>query len=342
MGGHERTIRGVILAGVHRWNESPFERAMPRPLLPVAHTPLICYALRWLRDGGIKDITICANSMSYLVRSYLGDGQWLGVHTDYYEDPMPRGPAGCLRDVASFHSEEAIVAVDATLIPQIDLPALMAEHVRSEALVTVAVGRSGRNGSWPQKGLASTNAYVLERRALHDVRERGYRDIKEELIPHLYKSGQKVVPHMAGSPCPRVLGPTSYLHANEWVLRQLISRDTPPIGHRQAAGGLVHTTARVDRSANLIAPVLIGAETQIGERATIVGPAVLGAGCTIASKAVVSRSVVWDRCEVGENAVVDRSILASRAHVACGGSFSHAVCLQGEIKMRAPSEHLWT
>ena len=89
---------GIVLAGVHRWGESEFERLLPRPLLPVAESPLICYALRWLRDGGVRAATICANSESRFVRHCLKDGSEYGLDIRYFEDLTPRGPAGCVRD----------------------------------------------------------------------------------------------------------------------------------------------------------------------------------------------------------------------------------------------------
>lgn len=92
------TIRGVVLAGVHQWDDSALDGALPRPLLPVVHQPLVGYSLQWLRDGGVTNDTVCANSDSRLVRQYLGDGACIGLDLAYYEDWTPRGPAGCVRD----------------------------------------------------------------------------------------------------------------------------------------------------------------------------------------------------------------------------------------------------
>src|SRR5512136_164453 len=91
-------VRGVVLAGVHQWEQNVFEQVLPRTLLPVANSPLISYPLRWLRRGGIDRMTICANSSSHLIQGYLSDEEVLGITPDYYEDIAPRGPAGCLRD----------------------------------------------------------------------------------------------------------------------------------------------------------------------------------------------------------------------------------------------------
>src|SRR5918911_291122 len=78
-------LGGIVLAGVHHGGRSTFER-LRSPLLPVAATPLICYPLRWLHDGGIRSATICANGLTGDIRAYLGHGGRMEMELGYYED----------------------------------------------------------------------------------------------------------------------------------------------------------------------------------------------------------------------------------------------------------------
>jgi hypothetical protein len=34
-------VEGIVLAGVHQWGDCPLEQAVPRPLVPIGHSPLI-------------------------------------------------------------------------------------------------------------------------------------------------------------------------------------------------------------------------------------------------------------------------------------------------------------
>src|SRR5262245_21961592 len=135
----QKTTRGIILAGSYNWGDSVFERLLPRPLLPVAQRPLISYGLQWLYEGGIGAVTVCANNGLKAVRARFAAEPPPGVCVDYYEDRLPRGPAGCLRDAALFCGADTFVVTDGTAIPVLPLDELLDTHRSSGAAVTVVV-----------------------------------------------------------------------------------------------------------------------------------------------------------------------------------------------------------
>jgi mannose-1-phosphate guanylyltransferase len=179
------STHGVVLAGSFSWNHSPLDRLVPRPLLPVAHRPLISYALRWLRQGGVHDVVACLNRASRGAQNPMRDAgsDFLGL--EFQEDLVPRGPAGCARDAALGTSGDTFVVVDGTVIPTVALSDVMETHRASGAVATVVVeqeqGRGASNRLSHPGGI-----YVFARRALELVPERGFHDIKENLIPQLY------------------------------------------------------------------------------------------------------------------------------------------------------------
>src|SRR5262245_11728024 len=124
-------VRGVVLAGTYHWSNSSFEDLLPRPL--------VTYAMRWFRDGGIPRVTLCANSASRAVRSILGGGSRLTMSIEYHEDWTPRGAAGCVRDAASRSDADTLVIADGTAIPAVNIGLLLDDHRSARAAVTIVV-----------------------------------------------------------------------------------------------------------------------------------------------------------------------------------------------------------
>lgn len=311
MRGSEK-VKAVVLAGTYQWGETAFESLLPRPLVPVAQAPLISYTLEWLRDGGVTDATICATSSGRAVRARFGDGRQVGMTLSYYEDWSPRGPAGCARDASLQSTADTYVIADGTVIPTVNLEGLLETHAVCEAALTVLVHHEP---GAERSNVAPGGIYIFDRRVFDSVPATGFQDIKETLIPRLYRAGERIVTHTAYGACPRVLNARTYLAVNHWMVERL-SRRSEVLEYHEARGeALVHASARVDDGARLVGPVLVGPDVTIREGATIVGPATIGASSTIGEGALVSRSVAWNRCGVGAGAVVDRCLLADEAVV---------------------------
>jgi NDP-sugar pyrophosphorylase family protein len=333
------SVRGVVLAGTYHWSGSSFEALLPRPLLPVAQAPLVSYALRWLRDGGVANATVCANSASRAVRSYLGKGNRLSMSIAYHEDWTPRGAAGCVRDAAASTDAQTLVIADGTAIPSVNIGLLLADHRSSRAAVTIVVHRDrlARAGERP---LNPGGIYVFDRRALDYINETGFQDIKETLIPRLSKAGERIVTHAGLGVCPRVLNAETYLAVNHWMIEQM-STDPSPLEHWgiyfETGQLIAHPTASVHPEARIIGPVLLGPHVRVGAEATIVGPVSLGAGCEVEEGALVSRSVAWERVSFGAGAAVDHGVLADDAIVAPGERLLHALKVAGSD----PRRSLW-
>jgi NDP-sugar pyrophosphorylase family protein len=321
-------VCGVVLAGVHSWGDCVLEQVACRPLLPVASRPLIWHTLNWMGQAGVRTAVVCANSDTLVMRRCLGRGEGLDLTLEYCEDIMPRGPAGCVRDAALATPAETIIVADGTIVPQIDLAAILQAHAAASAAVTVVVTATGAGDGRPTEPYEPTGIYVFARSVLDAVPPTGYQDIKETLIPRLYRSGARVVTHVV--PRQRVLRVTdavSYLTANLWAVEQLAGAGGATEDQVRDGKAWVHPTAQVDPTARFVGPVLVGARSVIEHGALVVGPTTIGGDCRIAARAVVSRSAVWDRCQVGAGAIVDQSILTDGTEVEAELVVRETVCL---------------
>ncbi len=312
---NKRNLHGVVLAGVHAWGNCVLEDILCRPLLPVASRPVIWHTLRWICQGGVSSASICGNSDTGILRRTLAQGESIGIELDYSEDVMPRGPAGCMRDAAIGKQTDAIIVVDGTLVPCIDLKDVLRTHFESDAAVTLVVdgAPSGDSATGEQQPLG---IYVVARSVLETIPAKGYQDIKETLLPALHRRGARIVTHaVPASLAPRVTDAGSYLGVNMWAAERATLFGPAPEGYKPVGGGLAHFSAEIGPGAQLVGPVLVGPRTVIERDTLIVGPTSIGADCRIGPMAVISRSVTWDRCRVGKGTILDQCILTDDAQV---------------------------
>jgi NDP-sugar pyrophosphorylase family protein len=334
---------GIVLVGTHPWTNSAFDRLVPRTLLPVAHRPLISYALAWLNDAAIDDVAVCANRETRVLRLQLLGHVPDGMRLSYHEDAMPRGPAGSLRDARLASDADTFVVAEGTAIPNVNLHDLLACHHSSGALVTiVAHTEPGRHGN--PAAQVPCGIYVFDRRALDVVPDAGFYDIKENLIPQLYRSGERVTVYPTASAAPRVRDASSYLAVNGWMVEHLVTQGEQPEGYVTSGNCVHHSDAVIADDAVLVGPVLVGPGARVMSGAVIVGPASIGREATIERGALVSRSAIWRRSRVGERAVADRCIIGDDSVVAPHTAAIRAIMVADRRtepeKIRAVSEEL--
>lgn len=308
-------VKAIILAGDHPWDRSPVGRIIPRALLPIAQSPVAAHLLRGLSASGVHSATFCVNPASRVLRRYFADGRRFDVELDYFEDQMPRGPAGCLRDAAVFSRAERFLVVEGSLVADFPYSDILQAHEQSGAPVTIVTGDDPLVSVGPAHLSQPAGVWVIDRGVLGHVPPAGYQDLKEGLIPRLLQANIPVRSHRIDIPIPRVRDARSYYAINEWVVRRHTAGGSHYHDYRRHGQALVHESARVSASARLVGPVIIGPKAVIADDAWIAGPTVIGGSCSVEPRGCVLRSVLWDHAVVGCAATVDGSIVTNWAWV---------------------------
>ena len=320
--------QGIVLAGTHAWGRCPLESVICRPLMPIAARPLLWHILAWMGQKGISRATVCGNSDTAAMCRGMTTAGTAGVSLAYSEDAMPRGPAGCLRDAAIDCDADTFVVVDGTILPQADLDALLQAHRESEAILTVVVAGTGEPDGPGRPVRKPVGIYVVSRAVLEEIPATGYQDIKETLIPKLYRREKRVVAHNVDrNQARRVTDAASYLTLSMWAAQRLAGQPGSLIGYERVEESWIHSSAQVHSTARLVGPVLVGPGSVVESEAMVVGPTTIGSECTIGRGAVVSRSAVWDRCRLGPDAVVDQCVLAHDASVDAETALRQTICV---------------
>lgn len=127
----------VLTAGVAtRLRPLSFVRA--KAALPVAGQPLITRILRQLREAGVTDAVLNLHHLPHTLTRVVGDGSDLDMHVRYSWEMPILGSAGGPRQALPLVGASTFLIANGDTLTDVDMPALVAAHRRSGALVTMA------------------------------------------------------------------------------------------------------------------------------------------------------------------------------------------------------------
>jgi mannose-1-phosphate guanylyltransferase/phosphomannomutase len=321
-------MNAVVLAGGVRSGREVPGSGLPRALWPFPDKPLISHVLGFLRDSGCQRIAVCANGKTKMIASQLSSGTtpWLDLH--YSEDPLPRGPAGCLRDLQDWIGEETFAAIQGTAHYDFDLNAMLEEHRQSGAAITVGARRCSDD---PEL-LEPVGVYLVEPKTLALIQPVGFQDFKEQFLPKVLAAGMSVRCHAIKGAATLIHSPSHYLSA----IGDAIGRaaDPLPAGFTQRSPGvIVHESARIHPTARVSGPAWIDANVTIEEHAVVVGPAALSRNSSVRGHALLHRAVLMENATAAVASEVLSTVVAPNAVVSAAPA-SH---LEGFAPVDPPS-----
>ncbi len=319
----------------------PLTERIPAPLLPVLNRPLMAYPLELLSRGGLRNIGVAVHHQAGRIEAHFGAGTGHAAQLTYFLQREPLGSAGSLRWAASALKETFVVLPGDALV-HFDVCAALEFHRAHGGVATViahtpelsyplqavAVGPDGvARGLAPEETpdariLSATGAYIFEPRvfdcisSLQRARPRQPLDIYRDLLPELIGRDGVYAFATEGYWNP-IRDVPAYHQAQLDALRGALTRKdevgaVPYVSMQEreiAPGILVGRRATIHPTARLVAPVYIGAGSQI-ERDAEVGPgAVIGANAIVDAGATVTDSCVLEGTYVGQLVKVEGRVV---------------------------------
>jgi len=275
----------------------PLSSVRAKAALPVAGTPLVVRILHWLRDAGVTRAVLNLHHRPDTITRIVGDGSQIGISVRYSWEMDILGSAGGPARAIPLVASDRFLIVNGDTLAEVDLRAMAAQHIDSNALVTMAVvnGRPGYNGV-----IADSNGIVSgfgrEPEAFHFIGVQMVNtsvfagvdpDVKSETVHGIY---------------PRV------------------------IASRHGAVRIFHTPAEffdIGSPRDYLDTAITIARREQKEIDR-------GRDCTVAADAQLLDTVVWDRVTVGAGARLSECVVADDVIIAPDSEFSRCSLVMRE------------
>src|SRR3954466_6393222 len=138
-------MRALVLAAGLRTRLHPLTLARAKAAAAVDGEPLVRRTVRWLGTGGFRELVGNPPHKPEAITAVLGDGSDLGARVrSSWESPV-LGSAGGPRHALPLlmdPPEDVFVLVNGDTLTDVDLPAMIARHRASGALVSMALIRN--------------------------------------------------------------------------------------------------------------------------------------------------------------------------------------------------------
>jgi len=300
-------VKVVILVGGRDFGRCPLATRMNRALWPIIDKPALQYMIEAIFLQGFRRFVICCDEQGQDIQNAVNLPAMLEV--EYQSETLPRGTAGCLKDVFREGQDELLIVLQTMFIPAPNIHDLIAQHCARDSEMTVFFYPK-EDGQSPGR---SAPLYLCEKSIVDFIPETGYCDLKEGLIPQLVRAGRAIGVGLLD---------VSYRSYRNWrdyvdVVSQFISQ--PVIGGQSApdkagedgSGVRIGENVRISPTSRIIGPVVVGDNVCIEDHAVIIGPAVVSRQSKIGEGAVIDQSVIWDGAQIGPGCLIERSLVDS-------------------------------
>lgn len=203
--GHTQAI--ILVGGKGTRIRSKFP-GIPKPLVPVNGTPFLELQVAWLCRQGCSRFHLAAGYKATLIDQWASDYQERnqGIVISTSTEPEPLGTAGGLKWIEDRISSDPFLLLNGdSLLPELDINALLATHAAGDAAATLAVthieeaGRFGtvefedntglvtafREKASRESGWVNGGIYVMSRGILAAIPENTKMSLEQDLFPDL-------------------------------------------------------------------------------------------------------------------------------------------------------------
>jgi mannose-1-phosphate guanylyltransferase len=288
-------MKAMILAAGRGRRLRPLTDVLPKALVPMVNRPMVERTIGLLVLHGAQEIIINAHHQSNKITDYLGgrDSSDVGVEVSIEEEIL--GTGGGVKNTQDFWDERPFMVINGDIVTDINLSEVYAYHQRSSNLVTMVLHDYPRYNKISIDGNMNILSIGSPKGGLNTLAFTGIQVLEPEVLDHIPDNARYNI-----IDCYRQL-----------IQEKRAVRAYVATGHRWFDIGTIQEYIRANFA--LLAPetIAVGHDCRIDHEASINEYVVLGSRCSIAGRATVQGSILWDEVTVSEGVRVVDSVVAT-------------------------------
>lgn len=325
-------MKAMVLAAGVGSRLDPLTTVMPKPLVPVANSPVMEHIIRLLSVHGFTDIIANLHYLPEEIRNYFGNGNRLGVDLSFKLEEQLTGDAGGVRACKDFFGRDTFIVMMGDLVTDADLSNIVAEHKQKKAIATIAVkpvedvehfGVVVQDADGYIKGFqekprreearsnrASCGIYVLEPAVFDHMPAEGVFGFGRGLFPSLVEKGLPVLGSEISTYWSDVGTIKQYRETNFDVIRGLINIPVP--GLKEIVDGqlrFLEAGSSINSGSVMHGPTMLGANSKVLSGCRFFGSIVIGDNVTVEDGVEMENVVICNGARVARGARLKDTIV---------------------------------
>ena len=351
-------MKAVVLAAGKGTRLYPLTGETPKPMAPVADTPIIEHIFSLLATHGVREVRVNVHYLAdAMLEAYGEESTMNGMSVRLSREEALLGTAGGAKRLARGF-DDTFVVVSGDALTDIDIGALAGFHREKGALATIALRRVNGTSEFgvvetdedggilgfqekpkPEEAistLANTGIYVLEPRALEYIPDGAFFDFAKDVFPKFLENGERFVGYQGDFYWSDIGTLEAYRQAQHDVLSGKVKARIP--GERRGESLWVGEYARIHPSATIDGHVLVGQGAVVGRDVTLSGGVTVGSGCRIRPNATIKRSTLLPGASIGDGAHVEDCIVGRALRRPRRYDVRPGETIRGGALFRAPTQ----
>ncbi|MHB9095408.1 MAG: sugar phosphate nucleotidyltransferase, partial [Eubacteriales bacterium] len=307
-------MKAVIMAGGKGSRLRPLTCNKPKPMVPVLNKPVMEYAVELLKRHNITDIAVTLQYLPDVIKEYFGDGSRYGVNLNYFDETIPLGTAGSVKNAEGF-LDETFLVISGDGITDYNLTQALEFHSRKGGIVTIVMARVQspleygvvmcdendriirflEKPSWGEvfSDTVNTGIYVIEPEIFNYFNRDEFFDFSKDRFPMLMLKEKPMFGYVASGYWSDIGSLEQYRQTHNDLMDGLLEAN---IKGRKVEDGLwIGEGSTIDRGVKITEkPVFIGENCTVEAGVELGRYTVVGNNNTLRGGASLKRSILWD------------------------------------------------